>query len=316
MPFSFPSSPSVGATSTQNGRQYQWTGYAWELVAASGGSGLSWSSVPASATAAGTAGQIAYDGSYFYLASATNTWKRAAISTWVPFVPSALTGLQLWLDASDGASLYDETSGGSVVTAGGLVARWQDKSANARHFTASGSARPTLTASGLNGKSVVTFDGSDQMTNGNNIINRASLTVCAVVQRSSGAYGGYITSHSNDDSPALVTENGNLAGRGRGDSTGTASFAVSPTAFTGPAVASLVINSWSPFLYVNGAFVVSAAAGTTQGSEQTTSIGTYRINAANFLNGYIAEMIVYDSALSATDRATVEAYLMSKWGIA
>ena len=37
MPLSFPSSPSVGATSTQNGRIFWWTGYAWELVAASGG---------------------------------------------------------------------------------------------------------------------------------------------------------------------------------------------------------------------------------------------------------------------------------------
>jgi hypothetical protein len=38
MPFSFPSSPSVGATSTQNGRQYVYAGNnVWELVAASGG---------------------------------------------------------------------------------------------------------------------------------------------------------------------------------------------------------------------------------------------------------------------------------------
>lgn len=31
MPFSFPSSPTVGQTSTQNGREYTWSGYAWEL---------------------------------------------------------------------------------------------------------------------------------------------------------------------------------------------------------------------------------------------------------------------------------------------
>ena len=31
MPLSFPSSPSVGQTSTQNGRQYTWDGYAWNL---------------------------------------------------------------------------------------------------------------------------------------------------------------------------------------------------------------------------------------------------------------------------------------------
>jgi hypothetical protein len=34
---SFPASPTVGQQSVQNGRTFTWTGYAWELVAASGG---------------------------------------------------------------------------------------------------------------------------------------------------------------------------------------------------------------------------------------------------------------------------------------
>lgn len=38
--------------------------------------------VPASATATGTVGQIAQDGSYLYICTATNTWKRTPISTW------------------------------------------------------------------------------------------------------------------------------------------------------------------------------------------------------------------------------------------
>lgn len=37
---------------------------------------------PASATAAGTTGTIAWDTSYIYVCTATNTWKRAAIATW------------------------------------------------------------------------------------------------------------------------------------------------------------------------------------------------------------------------------------------
>jgi hypothetical protein len=37
---SFPASPTVGQTSTQNGRTYTWTGYAWELVPASSSGGL------------------------------------------------------------------------------------------------------------------------------------------------------------------------------------------------------------------------------------------------------------------------------------
>jgi hypothetical protein len=56
MALSFPSSPSVGDLSTQNSRQYRWSGYAWELVAASGsGSDSRWDlflpPAPASVTA-------------------------------------------------------------------------------------------------------------------------------------------------------------------------------------------------------------------------------------------------------------------------
>jgi hypothetical protein len=37
---------------------------------------------PASAIAAGTAGEICWDASYIYVCTATNTWKRSAIATW------------------------------------------------------------------------------------------------------------------------------------------------------------------------------------------------------------------------------------------
>ena len=37
---------------------------------------------PASATDTGTAGEICWDASYIYVCTATNTWKRTAISTW------------------------------------------------------------------------------------------------------------------------------------------------------------------------------------------------------------------------------------------
>lgn len=37
---------------------------------------------PASATAAGAAGQISYDATHFYQCIATNTWVRATLATW------------------------------------------------------------------------------------------------------------------------------------------------------------------------------------------------------------------------------------------
>ena len=40
------------------------------------------SGTPASAAATGTAGQVRWDADYIYVCTATNTWKRVAISTW------------------------------------------------------------------------------------------------------------------------------------------------------------------------------------------------------------------------------------------
>ena len=40
------------------------------------------SNAPSTASSAGTAGQVAYDSGYIYICVATNTWKRAALSTW------------------------------------------------------------------------------------------------------------------------------------------------------------------------------------------------------------------------------------------
>ena len=141
MPFSFPSSPSVGATSTQNGRSYTYAGNnVWELTpAASGGSGLSWSSVPASATATGTAGQIAYDGSHFYLASATDTWKRAAVSSWDPHFSSV--------------SLLLPMNGTNNSTA------FVDAGPSALAVTANGDAKISTAQSKFGGASAV-FDGT------------------------------------------------------------------------------------------------------------------------------------------------------------
>ena len=43
---------------------------------------VSYTAVPASATATGTKGDIAYDSGYMYVCTATNTWKRTALTTW------------------------------------------------------------------------------------------------------------------------------------------------------------------------------------------------------------------------------------------
>lgn len=44
--------------------------------------GINWVAAPASSTATGTAGSVAYDSSYLYVAVSTNTWKRTLLSSW------------------------------------------------------------------------------------------------------------------------------------------------------------------------------------------------------------------------------------------
>ena len=43
---------------------------------------ISDTAAPSSATDTGTAGEVRYDGSYIYVCVATDTWVRAALSTW------------------------------------------------------------------------------------------------------------------------------------------------------------------------------------------------------------------------------------------
>jgi hypothetical protein len=334
MPLSFPSSPSVNQTSTQNGRTYKWTGSVWEFVSSGGGgSGLSWSSVPASATASGTAGQIAYDGSYFYLAPQNNTWVRTALSTWAVFTPASVTGLQLWLDASDASSLYDATTGGSLVAADGGVARWEDKSGNARHMTqATSGSRPLRKASQQNGKDTLLFDGTNDFLDGSDFLDASTGGLTAFVVYKRNATGanhelvykmdtngkGWLLRHADSNKLSIYNDT----------SSGTCNRLTSSTVTaTSYIVATFSATSGSfqqAGAYRNGAALQMDAAITSgdgaQSPDNTSAI--VRIGIQEYLGTYynpasanIAEVILYNSALGNTDRAAVENYLISKWSL-
>ena len=84
-------------------------------------------------------------------------------------------------------------------------------------------------------------------------------------------------------------------------------------------VVSFVFNASTGTVFVNGSSD-SSATDLTQGSSlplNVVAVGFLpRANPAVYFNGYICELILYSSALSDTDRAAVEAYLLGKWGIA
>lgn len=119
----------------------------WTLGSGGGGGGTSWVTAPASATASGTAGQMAYDGSYFYVATATNTWVRTPLSTWVLPVIS-ISSQPSNQTASGGAATFSVTA--SVTQSATLSYQWQ-KSTNSGSTWSdiSGATSASLTLSSL-----------------------------------------------------------------------------------------------------------------------------------------------------------------------
>ena len=106
--------------------------------------------------------------------------------------PLEISDCALWLDASDAASL--------TVDGSNLVSQWNDKSGNANHFTAAGSARPLYTT--YLGNAIVSFDGvNDAMVATSNIVdNVTGSTIVAVCRKRSAAVGASkacLTTHSN-----------------------------------------------------------------------------------------------------------------------
>lgn len=82
-----------------------------------GSSGFSWAAAPESPTDNATAGQIAYDADYLYVATATNTWKRTALTSWSvgPVDPNfSDVSLLLHMDGSNGASTFTDSSSNSL----------------------------------------------------------------------------------------------------------------------------------------------------------------------------------------------------------
>lgn len=238
-------------------------------------------------------------------------------------VPTDITGCVLWLDGAD-------SSAASMTLNGSLVETWKDKSNNGRDFTASGSARPTLTPSAINSRSAVTFAGSLTTMTGNAaaqdvIRNLAGYTVFTVLRTASVAGGErfafgvgltVLFRLGQQDSRPFIGGRRVNADSLESVTDGSGSLTVSTTF-----IQTAVVNHSSQSLtgIRNGAaFATDAtymAAGSSENVASAVSVGTQAGGTYGFWNGEIAEVIVFNTALSTADRARVEVYLSQRWGI-
>jgi hypothetical protein len=234
-----------------------------------------------------------------------NAWPLPALN------PTTIAGLEIWLDASDSATLYDATSGGSLVASGSAVARWEDKSGKARHATQSDSSeRPTRSVSEINGLDAILFDGSDDKMFYSGP-SQSDATIFAVVKRNadSNVYAGVfafaktfcIYSRMSSDQWGVYNVT-NTADNGSGVSLTVGS----------PFVVTARRTSANRFLYTNGTLSATVSADPFNG--YTDVIGADADN-AQVHRGYIGEVLGYSESLSDANRAAVESYLMQKWGV-
>jgi hypothetical protein len=214
----------------------------------------------------------------------------------------------LWLDASDAAT---------VSASSGVVDQWSDKSGNNRHATGTGTARPALTASGLDGKSVITFDGTDDalFITPSFLIQPNVLIVC-VVKENNGGFGGVISSESGTNNQAITlnivsnrTYEADYGNRFLPATTSTgASWGVLAATYT-PAYTNIAFNGT-----VQGTTTGSATL-VNDNSSPAQVIGKYRIFDGNFGAIDLAELVVSTSGGEAFERQRLEGYLAHKWGL-
>jgi hypothetical protein len=225
------------------------------------------------------------------------------------FSPSDISGLQLWLDATTG--LFDATSGGSAVTTdGSAVARWEDQSGNGRHATQTTSNnRPLLKTSILNSKNVIRFDGSNDgmAITEYDLGSSPAYTVFAVKYQTSEAFRIFLAAGNIE--PYLSARDNAAGGFTHWDG-GTHLH----SSFTSSQLWQIFIYSQNSsnrkFYKDNGA----AVTGTT--STRQAKIRDIGFGAGSFRwNGDLAEIILYNSYLSDSDRESVRDYLNTKWAI-
>jgi hypothetical protein len=216
------------------------------------------------------------------------------------FNPKSISGLKLWLDAANASTFTLNGTG---------VSQWSDGSGSGNHFVQATSNNQPSRTDTQNGKSVVTFDGSNDR-----------LATASAISLGTGGYTVFIVGYHGGNFQVML-EGGTLnpyLSSNSDNSTGFIHFdgaaAVSSTAGTYSLntwfVLEYVISQSSRLISVNGTQVASGSGTSRAASIQylgSTSSGFY-------WNGRFAELLIYGSALSA-QRSTIRKYLGSKWGI-
>lgn len=235
-----------------------------------------------------------------------------------------IQGCQLALDAAVQGSMFDAAAGGNVSSLGGVVARWEDRSGNGRHFSqATAALQPTLAASG------VSFNGH-RLGIGASALFRAYSTATVIVVASVSSVGAsnaaFSVSTSAGSVRAVIRYNGTpafSAGGRRLDGDGFQDQVYSPQPVVGVAFVSsaeYVYSSAALRTHFNanpaGNRSFQAPGLTADADSVSANVGDNSAGNTQFWRGTVSEVAVFSSAISAAVRKRLEQSRMRKWRIA
>ena len=231
--------------------------------------------------------------------------------------PSEIDGLILWLRADAITGLND----------GDAVATWPDSSGQGNDAIGVAGSLPTWQDNVVNGQPVVRFDGVNNLLNTPNLLIPSNTTIFIVTLHKIQTAGGSIHRPvlSADNDAYIVTGNGYGMTRRRAGSDGfQASLAdgVAEDVITDLQAANnnfqnyvLVKSGTATTLYRNGASVGVAVFSRVAGFHTGYDVGGSNFSVSRFYDGDMPEVIVYDSALSDANRAIIDAYISTRYGI-
>jgi hypothetical protein len=228
-----------------------------------------------------------------------------------PFTPADLAGLAVWLDASEASSLYNATSGGSLVGSGGTVNRWQDLSGNGRHVVGDGG--PVRSVAAVNGRDALSFSSS-LLTNTGIDVSGGNQSLFMVVRFAASGFqiaGGFGTGGSF---AALTIE----SNRSSGSHSATFGGGGSEVQASGGSSSNVtkafgaVLGSGTGSLFINGTSAGTVSRSTVS-SSSGLSIGSYY--GVVPLSGLICEVVYLARTVTAGEISDLQTYFASKWGV-